>query len=154
MCKAKADVLIVGHLQDGGKRLGVALAAVDVALEGEIKAAIDAEEFTGEFGTTLHVRSVGRLGVRHIIVVGEGARKELTIERVRQAFATGVKAAVALKTSSVVCVAIGSGRGGQGYDSASHYGGDGADELPSTWKKEKPHKAQALHHLGDRGGDA
>ena len=145
VCKAKADVLIVGHLQDGGKRLGGALAAVDVALEGEIKAAIDAEEFTGLFGTTLHVRSVGRLGVRHVIVVGEGARKELTIERVRQAFATGVKAAVALKTSSVVCVAIGSGRGGQGaYDIVQAI--TEATLLTSytfhTWKKEKPHKTR------------
>ena len=139
VCKAKAQVIIVGHLKDGGKRLGGALEVIDRALGGEIKAAVEAEEFVGEFGSTLHVRSWGRLGAKHVIVVGEGTRKELTVERVRQAFAIGLKAAEGLKATSVACVGIGAGRGGQDIRGAVQAMAEAmvlTNYRFSAWKKE------------------
>ena len=109
----KADVLIVGHLQDGGKRLGGALQSIDDALNGEISAAIVAGEFEGKPNTHMTVRSAGRLAAKHVVVVGEGKRRELTPELVRQAAGLGVKIAKSLKAESIATVAMGAGKGEQ-----------------------------------------
>ncbi len=138
--KSKANVIMVGHLQDGGKRLGGALEVIDRALGGEVRSAIDAEEFTGAYGTTLHVRTRGRLKAAHVIVVGEGTRKELSVDRVRCMLGFAFKTAGALKASSVACVLIGAGRGGldarivaQALCETAHL----ASYRFESWKKEK-----------------
>lgn len=110
---AKADVLLVGHLQDGGKRLGGALEALDAALDGEITAAIENGEFEGKVKTHMTVRSRGRLKASHIVIVGEGPKKELSSERIRQAVGLGVKVAKGLKASSIATVLVGAGKGEQ-----------------------------------------
>lgn len=109
----KADVLIVGHLEDGGKRLGGALEAVDAVLGGEIASAIASKETEGKWKTVLTVRTNGRMQVNHVVVVGLGTKKTLTAERVRQAAGLGFKVAKSLRATSVATVLMGAGRGEQ-----------------------------------------
>lgn len=108
-----ADVLIVGHLSDGGKRLGGAIDTLNTALDGEIQEAIDSQELTGKYGATTVIRTRGRIPARHVIVVGEGSKKDLTPERVRQAMGSAIKAAMALQAEHVATAAIGAGTGKQ-----------------------------------------
>ncbi|PIR47902.1 leucyl aminopeptidase [Candidatus Uhrbacteria bacterium CG10_big_fil_rev_8_21_14_0_10_50_16] len=110
---SEANVLIVGHLEDGGKRLGGALESIDTALGGEISAAITAKEITGKLAQILLVRTHGRIQPSHVIVVGLGTKKELTVERVRQAMGSAWSRVMQLNVSSVAAVLMGAGKGEQ-----------------------------------------
>jgi len=104
-------VCIVGHISDD-EELGGAILAMDKALDGEISGAIESGEFSGKKGDILHVRTRGRVGFAHVLVVGEGKSGDLSVEVVRQVVGAAIKFAKSLKVKSVSCVLIGSGKGG------------------------------------------
>ncbi len=89
---ADGDVLIVGSYADE-KRLPEPLARLDRALGGRLGEVLEAEKFQGKPGQLTHLYADGRLAAKRVVVVGLGARGQLTAEAIRRAAATGVRRA-------------------------------------------------------------
>jgi len=89
---ADGDVLIVGSYADE-KRLPEPLARLDRALGGRLGEVLEAEKFQGKPGQLTHLYADGRLPAKRVVVVGLGARGQLTPETIRRAAATGVRRA-------------------------------------------------------------
>ena len=86
------DAVVVG-LVSGEKRLPETLAALDRRGGGVIKGVLDAEAFSAKAGAVTHVHAGDRLTSPRLVVVGLGARREMTLETIRRAAALGIRRA-------------------------------------------------------------
>ncbi len=94
------DALVVG-LPSGEKRLPVALATLDQRADGLIRSALEAEKFSAKSGAVTHVHVGARLASPRLVIVGLGARREITAETLRRAAAVGLRRARDLGARSV-----------------------------------------------------
>ncbi|MGH7331525.1 MAG: leucyl aminopeptidase [Candidatus Rokuibacteriota bacterium] len=94
------DALVVG-LPSGEKRMPEALATLDHRVDGLIRAVLDAEKFSAKAGAVTHLHVGDRLASPRLVVVGLGARREITAETVRRAAAAGLRRARDLGARSV-----------------------------------------------------
>ncbi len=86
-----ADLLAVPVFAE--RLLGPGADAVDAALGGGLAEFMDETDFNGKPGEALAVPTGGRLGAKAVILVGVGAREEMTLDGVRRAAATVAKRA-------------------------------------------------------------
>lgn len=101
---AKADLWVV--FTSGEKLSTKTLAGqANDLLEGHIKTRLSAEDFKGEAGETKLFDTYGDLDAKHILVVGLGANKDLTLEKIRKASASIYGAASQVKAKTV-CVEV------------------------------------------------
>jgi leucyl aminopeptidase len=86
------DALVVG-LPSGERRMPEALLALDQRADGLVRSALDAEKFSAKAGAVTHVHVGSRLASPRLVVVGLGARREITAETLRRAAAAGLRRA-------------------------------------------------------------
>ena len=86
------DAIVVGAYADE-KRTSGAIARLDRALDGQLEAVLAAERFQAKPGQVTHVHTGGRVPAARVIVVGLGARKDLSLEIVRRAAAAALRRA-------------------------------------------------------------
>jgi leucyl aminopeptidase len=103
---ATGDALVVGVYADESRAAG-AIARLDRALDGQLEAVLAAERFQAKAGQVTHVHTGGRLPAARVIVVGLGARKELSLEVLRRAAATGLRRARDLGARAVAIELLG-----------------------------------------------
>jgi leucyl aminopeptidase len=111
-----ADALVVG-VHGEPVRFSRALAQLDDRLDGQLRAVLDAEKFTGKSGQLTHVHTVGAsragrtngraVGIARVIVVGLGPRDQVTGEIVRRAASSGLRRARDLGARTVAIELIG-----------------------------------------------
>ena len=94
----RADLLVVPVFAD--RELGPGAAEVDDAVGGGLREFMSETGFEGKPGETLAIPTNGALGARAAVLVGMGARAELTIDGLRRA-----GAALARRGSKVASVA-------------------------------------------------
>lgn len=94
------DALILIHVQDS-EPLAEALASVDEAMQGALKALITEKDFEGKTGQTAVVYPRGAIKAARVILVGGGKAGELSVESVRRAAASAIKRAKELKAKRV-----------------------------------------------------
>jgi leucyl aminopeptidase len=94
--RVKADLLAVPVYDDGG--LGPGAQDVDDALGGGLADFMAEADFSGKRGETLAVPTNGRLGARAVVLVGVGARAELTPDALRRAAAALARRAKTVRT--------------------------------------------------------
>jgi leucyl aminopeptidase len=106
----EADVLLVSYLEDEGVN-GGAIADIDTALEGLISKTVKADGFKGGHGATLTFRTRGAIKATRVIVVGLGKKKELSIERIRQAVGNGMRRSMRTRAETIALTLFGAGQG-------------------------------------------
>ena len=87
--KAAGEILVLGLCQSAPMTQEVA--ALDRALHGKIRAAIDAGEFSGKWRETSLLYTEGRIACRRVLLVGLGKPAEFTQNRLRQAASTAAR---------------------------------------------------------------
>jgi len=97
-----ADALVVGLYAEETK-LPDALARLDRAAAGHIKAALDAERFKAKAGQVTHVHA----GKRRVVVAGLGRRAETTLEVLRRGAAGALRRARDLGARTVAAGLLG-----------------------------------------------
>jgi leucyl aminopeptidase len=97
-----ADALVVGLYAEETK-LPDALARLDRAASGQVKAALEAERFQAKAGQVTHVHA----GKRRVVVVGLGRRAETTLEVLRRAGAAALRRARDLGARIVAAEVLG-----------------------------------------------
>jgi leucyl aminopeptidase len=100
------DAIVVG-LFAGDKRMPEPLAGLDQRAEGLVKSVLAGEKFSAKAGSVTHVHVGGRLASSRLIVVGLGARRELSAEGVRRAAASGIRRARDLGARTVAIELLG-----------------------------------------------
>jgi leucyl aminopeptidase len=84
--RVTAELLAVPVFADAEP--GPGAEAIDEALNGGLAAFVEEAGFTGKLAETLAVPTAGRLGAKAAILVGVGARDEVTLPRIRRAAAS------------------------------------------------------------------
>ncbi|HEY6041258.1 MAG TPA: leucyl aminopeptidase [Anaerolineae bacterium] len=102
----ETDGLIVGLLE-GSKSLGGLAGAVDSALGGQIGQVLAHQVITGKFGEAHVMFTFNKLPAARVCVVGLGKREQLTLDRVRHAAASGVRALRESGAKNVASVLLG-----------------------------------------------
>jgi leucyl aminopeptidase len=99
----RADVLILGRYAEEN-RLGAELAALDRRLGGLLSRVLKAERFEGKPGQIAYFHTGGRIAAGRLMVVGLGAKKEVTAEAVRRGAAAATRRArdLAAATAAVL----------------------------------------------------
>lgn len=105
-----ADAVVVNVFQDVA-RLGGATGAVDRALGGSIKAAVDSGDFKGKVGECLLFYSGGKVAAPRVLLVGIGKQEDFTLDCVRRAAAAAAKKAQELGLQHIASVVHGAGAG-------------------------------------------
>ncbi len=102
-----ADAVLLFHYE-GEPKLAGAAAAVDTTLKGRLKDLMKSGEFTGRLGqvSVLHVAPGERLRAKRAVLVGLGKRKDVSLEKLRQATGTAAKAIRALGAKSLAMPAL------------------------------------------------
>ncbi|HEY4485314.1 MAG TPA: leucyl aminopeptidase, partial [Nitrospiria bacterium] len=88
--KEAAEAAVLG-LFEGEKTLAGDAAAMDRALKGQIRAVFESGEFRGRPNEMLMLRSRGGVPAKRVLLAGLGKRKDLSLERVRQAMGTAAR---------------------------------------------------------------
>ncbi len=102
-----ADALVVGVYADGA-RPGRALAPLDEAMGGMLRAVLDAEKFQGKAGAVTHIHTRGhRVKAARVIVAGLGPRAQVTPEIVRRAASAALRRARDLGARAVAIELLG-----------------------------------------------
>jgi leucyl aminopeptidase len=96
------DTIIVTAPPDGAE-WPEGTVAVDTALDGSLKAALNDASFGGKTGSTFTLPTPGQLKARRIIAVGLDHSKA-GAEDVRQAFGSAARAAKSDKSRSIACI--------------------------------------------------
>jgi leucyl aminopeptidase len=109
--KFQGDTVIV-NLFEGVTKCGGATGAVDRMLNGMIHKLIRQKEFTGTLGETALIHTFGKIPADRVIVVGLGASKDFSLEKVRKAAGAAAQAAYRVKARSVGTIVHGAGIGG------------------------------------------
>ena len=100
-----ADALVLG-VYEGTSRLTGVTQAVDKATGGGIQRAIKSGDFTGKAGQSIALYATAGK-VTRLLVVGLGAAKDLTTDRVRQAAGRAISQARTMGLKSVASLALG-----------------------------------------------
>jgi leucyl aminopeptidase len=95
-----AGAITVGLFEDAQPE--GAIAGVDQALNGAISNLIESGDISGKNGETTVLYPHGAIPTRRVIVVGLGKEKNWNLEAARQAAATGIKKARAVKAKTVI----------------------------------------------------
>ncbi|HEY9856719.1 MAG TPA: leucyl aminopeptidase [Stenomitos sp.] len=93
-----ADALVVGLFEE--TPLSAELAAIDQAAGGQVSAVLALGDFKPSLNETYTLYGAGK--AKRVILVGLGKPSELTLDKIRQAAATGAKAARELKAKRLV----------------------------------------------------
>ncbi len=96
-----ADVSVV-YVFRGVKRLAGMALVMDRALQGEISAAIESGRFEGKEGERMMLTTLGALKAKRVVVVGLGAREDVTIDTLRKAGGILLKVAREQKAKTLV----------------------------------------------------
>lgn len=102
-----AEVLVLTHCE--GEGLGKQDAAtIDKALSGSLSELLRSKEFEGKAGETLLLHTHGRVPAKRLLLVGQGRRKDLTLDSIRQAMGQAVKRVRQAKAGSfaAACPAV------------------------------------------------
>lgn len=144
------DILIV-NLFEGAKSPTGATAAVDIALNGELKKIIKEEDFKGQLGSTLVIRTNGRIKARKVIVIGLGEKNKFDLNALRKAFAAGIRQAQREKAKTVCTILHGNNQSklktqdiAQALTELSHLSLYKFDRLKSKDKSEKKTEIKTL----------
>src|SRR5437867_5269308 len=88
-----ADAVVVMHCE-GEPRLTGEASALDARLKGRLAALLKSGEFTGKPNqvSIVHVAPGEPVRAKRVVLVGLGKRKEVSLEKLRQATATAAKA--------------------------------------------------------------
>jgi len=105
-----ADAVVLGILE-GTKRPSGAARAVDAAAGGAISACLAQGDFTGRREQVVVLYPKGRVRTKRIVLVGLGAEKDLTVERVRQAAGRAAARAREMGVDELASVVHGAGAG-------------------------------------------
>ncbi len=79
-----AEAIVLSHYE-GEKSLPEETAAVDRALNGQIRGLITSGEFTGKLNQLLMLHLRGETPAKRVLLVGLGKKKEISTEKIRQA---------------------------------------------------------------------
>lgn len=101
----ESDMLVIPVFSDIKRLPQIALDA-DEALHGALQEFREQEGFTGNFGSTLVLPTLGHLAARRLVLLGLGARKQLDQDAWRKLGGHMVKCASQLKAESVVLAEI------------------------------------------------
>jgi leucyl aminopeptidase len=118
LAQTPCDVLVV-NLFEGVTQPAEATGAVDSALGGWITDLIAQDNFKGKLNSILELPTFGKIPAKRVLVVGLGKQQEFCLELVRQAAATAVRRAKALKARTVATLLHGAGIGGLTVDDAA-----------------------------------
>src|SRR5712692_6140957 len=104
---APADAVLLFHYEGEPKLIGET-AAVDAKLKGRLANLVKSGEFTGRLGqvSVLHVAPGERLRVKRAVLVGLGKRKDVSLEKLRQATGMAAKATRAVGATSMAIPAL------------------------------------------------
>lgn len=83
--EAEAAEVIILSQYEGEKSLPEETAAVDRALKGQIRGLMAHGEFKGKLNQLLMLHGRGEIPAKRILLVGLGKKRELSLERIRQA---------------------------------------------------------------------
>ncbi len=88
-----ADAVLLIHCE-GERRLAREAAAVDARLHGRLAGLITSGEFTGRLGqvSVLHIAPGERLRAKRVVLAGIGKRKDVSLDKLRQAAGAAAKA--------------------------------------------------------------
>jgi len=106
-----AGAVVLGILE-GTKRPSGAARAIDASAGGVIAACLAQGDFTGRRDQVVVLYAKGRARAKRIVLVGLGAEKDLTVERVRQAAGRAATRARELGVDDMASVVHGAGAGG------------------------------------------
>jgi leucyl aminopeptidase len=101
-----ADALVVG-LFAGEKRMPELLATLDERAEGLVTSVLEVEKFSAKVGAVTHIHAGSRTAPSRLVVVGLGARREVTAEAIRRAAASGIRRARDLGARTVAFELLG-----------------------------------------------
>ncbi|MDO9302885.1 MAG: leucyl aminopeptidase [Anaerolineales bacterium] len=104
----KSDAILVNLFE--GSVTGVA-GAVDKALNGAISELLNANDLRGKLNEVIVIYSRGAIPAPRVIVVGLGKSEELSLDRIRQASATGAKKARELGCKAIASTVFGADAG-------------------------------------------
>ncbi len=125
LLEIECDALIV-NLFEGVKNPHGATGVVDRALTGMISELIESKEISGKLNQTIVIHTVGKIPAKRVIVVGLGKAEDFTLDRVRQAAGSSIKAARKAKAGKVVSIVHGAGIGGLSMSEAARCLTEGA----------------------------
>jgi leucyl aminopeptidase len=83
------------------------LASLDGRAGGLVKGVLEAEKFAGKAGTVTHIHAGDRLTSPRLVIVGLGARRELSPETIRRAAGSGIRRARDLGARTVAIEVLG-----------------------------------------------
>ena len=97
----KVDAILVGQFE------GTEAGTVDKALNGAISELLSANDLRGKLNEVIVIYSRGAIPAPRVIVVGLGKVEELSLDRIRQASATGAKKARELGCKEIASTVFG-----------------------------------------------
>jgi leucyl aminopeptidase len=101
----KADAILVGQFE------GTEVGAVDKALNGAISELLIANDLRGKLNEVIVLYSRGAIPAPRVIVVGLGKVEDISLDRIRQASATGAKKARELGCAAIASAVFGADAG-------------------------------------------
>lgn len=116
---------IIVNLFEGVTAPGGATGAVDRALNGLISKLIAKGDLKGKLGNATIVHTFDKLPADRVCVVGLGKAEDLTLDRVRQAAANGVKTLRNAGAKNVATIIHGAGHGGLEIEAAAQANTEG-----------------------------
>lgn len=82
--KEKAEAIVAGLFEET-KRFSAEVSALDKALGGAIRDAVDSGDFKGKLNQTYLIPTMGKIPASRVLLTGLGKKKEFTKDRLRQA---------------------------------------------------------------------
>ena len=146
----KADEAIVVNLFEE-TRPGGATGAVDSALGGLVRSAVESGDFSGRRNEVLLLYTQGQIPARRVLVVGLGPRDDFSLEAARQAAGTAARKLQDLGVERAATILHGTGAGGLEPEAAAQAVAEASilacyrfDNYRSEKKKEKKLKGLAI----------
>jgi leucyl aminopeptidase len=125
LARLRADAIIVGHFERVRHPEG-ATADVDKALEGTITRLIRQGDIKGKLNELTLLHSPGKLPAGRVLVVGLGKKRELTLNRVRQAVADACRYLRGRNVETIATMVLGAGVRRIGMEAAARAITEGA----------------------------
>lgn len=100
LAECKTDLLCLGMFSDG-KGLDKVTGKLDKKLGGAISKLVKLGDFEGKDESSAVVYSDGKISARRVLLIGLGEKKDITLDKIRQAAALGAAKAVTLKSKSL-----------------------------------------------------
>lgn len=133
----KGDGIVVNLFEGVTAPVG-ATGSVDKALKGLLGKLIAQGDLKGKFGSATIVHTVDQLPSPRVCVVGLGKESDLTLDRARQAAATGAKALRGAGAKNIATIVhVGSTLAGVSYESVAQANAEGI--ILGLWRFRKYH---------------